>query len=229
MMLKVVAFLVAGAVIVALAWGLAGVPGHFVASIGDFTIETSTPVAILLLVIFVLAMILLLRILRALMGIPRTSAGWRRRRRLALGQQSITRVLVALAAGEHGAARKEAKRAQYLLGNSPQTLLLIAEANRLSGREDEAEEAFRALAKQSDAKFLGLRGLLRQAVDRRDWSEALVLAKQAESAQPGTLWLREQRAELALQTENWSGLSNWGRMQDVPPTMSPPRTPKPIR
>ncbi len=74
----------------------------------------------------------------------------------------------------------------------------------LSGREDEAEEAFRALVKQTDAKFLGLSGLLRQAVDRRDWPEALVLAKQAESAHPGTFWLRRQRAELALQTENWA-------------------------
>jgi len=74
----------------------------------------------------------------------------------------------------------------------------------LSGREDEAEEAFQALTKQKDAKFLGFSGLLRQAVDRRDWSEALVIAKQAEAAHPGTAWLRQQRAELALQTENWA-------------------------
>ena len=47
-------------------------------------------------------------------------------------------------------------------------------------------------------------GLLRQAVDRRDWPEALVIAKQAEAAHPGTVWLRQQRAELALQTENWA-------------------------
>ncbi len=203
-MSKVLAFLVAGAIIVALAWGLAGVPGHFVASVGDFTIETSTPFAILLLIVFVFAIIVLLRILRALLGIPRTGAGWRRRHRLALGQKSITRVLVALAAGEQGTARKEARRARDLLGDTPQTLMLVAEANRLSGREEEAGDAFRALAKQPDARFLGLRGLLRQAVDRRDWSEALVLAKQAEAARPGTVWLRQQRAELALQTENWS-------------------------
>jgi HemY protein len=91
-----------------------------------------------------------------------------------------------------------------LLGDSPQTLLLVAEAGRLGGREDEAEEAFRALTKQKEARFLGLRGLLRQAVDRRDWPEALVIAKQAEAAHPGTVWLRQQRAELALQTENWA-------------------------
>ena len=34
--------------------------------------------------------------------------------------------------------------------------------------------------------------------------EALALANQAEAIQPGTSWLRQQRADLALQTENWA-------------------------
>lgn len=203
-MRKVLLFLLVSAVIVAVAWLLAGIPGHVVASLGAFTIETSTPVAILLLVVLLAAALLLLGIIRGVLAIPRAGAGWRRRHRLALGQRAVTRVLVALAAGEQGAARKEARRARHLLGDSPQTLLLVAEAGRLSGREDEAEEAFRALTKQEDAGFLGLRGLLRQAIDRRDWPEAQAIAKQAEAAHPGTIWLRQQRAELALQTENWA-------------------------
>src|SRR6202012_1873913 len=52
--------------------------------------------------------------------------------------------------------------------------------------------------------FLGLRGVLRQAVDRQDWPEALIIARQAETAHPGALWLRQQRTELAVQTDNWS-------------------------
>jgi HemY protein len=203
-MLKVLLFLLATSVLVAVAWLLAGIPGHVVAAIGAYTVETSAPVAILLLVVLIIVILVLLRVLRAILAIPRTGAGWRRRHRLALGEKTVTRVLVALAAGEQGTARKEARRARHLLGDSPQTLLLAAEAGRLSGREDEAEEAFRALTKQKDASFLGFRGLLRQAIDRRDWPEALVLAKQAEAAHPGTVWLRQQRAELALQTENWA-------------------------
>jgi HemY protein len=203
-MLKVILFLLAGAVVILLAWVLASIPGHVVASIGAFTIETSTPMAILILVALFVVTFILMRILRGILAIPRSGADWRRRHRLTLGERTVTRVLVALAAGEQAAARREARRARNLLGDSPQTLLLAAEAGRLSGREDEAEEAFRALAKQTDAKFLGLSGLLSQAVDRRDWPEALVIAKQAEAAHPGTLWLRRQRAELALQTENWA-------------------------
>ncbi len=203
-MLKVILFLLAGAVAVLLAWLLAGIPGHVVASVGAFTIETSTPIAILILVALFVVTILSMRVLRAALAIPGSTADWRRRRRLIRGERAVTRVLVSLAAGEQATAREEARRARSLLGDSPQTLLLAAEAGRLSGREDEAQEAFLALAKQTDAKFLGLSGLLRQAVDRRDWSEALVIAKKAEAAHPGTLWLRQQRAELALQTENWA-------------------------
>ncbi len=203
-MLKVVLFLLAGFVIVAVAWLLAAVPGHVAASIGAYTIETSAPVAILLLIVLVAVILILVRIVRGVLAIPRTGAGWRRRHRLALGEARVTRVLVALAAGEQGPARKAARQARRLLGDTPQTLLLVAEAGRLSGREDEAEEAFRVLAKHPEARFLGLRGLLRQAVDRRDWPEALVIAKQAEAAHPGTTWLRQQRADLALQTGNWA-------------------------
>ncbi|WP_428533466.1 heme biosynthesis HemY N-terminal domain-containing protein [Rhodopila sp.] len=203
-MLKVVLFLIAGCVIAVVAWLLAGIPGHVAVSVGAYTIETSAPFAIVMLVAMVVLILLVLRIGRGLRGIPKAGAGWNRRRRGSSGQRAITRVLVALAAGEQGAARKQAQRARHLLGDSPQTLLLVAEAGRLSGREDEAEEAYRALTKHKDAKFLGFRGMLRQAVDRRDWSEALVIANQAEAAHPGTTWLRQQRAELALQTENWA-------------------------
>jgi HemY protein len=203
-MLKVILFLLGGCVIVVIAWLLAGIPGHIAASIGPYTIETSAPFAILMLIALLVLILLVLRILRGLRALPQAGAGWNRRRRVSSGERAVTRVLVALAAGERAAARKEARRARHLLGDSPQTLLLMAEAGRLSGRDDEAEAAFRALTRQKDAKFLGLRGLLRQAVDRRDWSEALVIANQAEAAHPGTVWLRQQRAELALQTENWA-------------------------
>jgi len=204
MMLKIILFLLAGTIIVAATWLLAAIPGHVAASIGAFSIETSTPVAILMLVALVVALTLLIRVVRGVLAIPRTGAAWRRRHRRALGEKAVTRVLVALAAGEPGAARKEARRARDFLGDSPQTLLLVAEAGRLSGREDEAAEAFRALTAHKEAQFLGFRGLLRQAVDRQDWPEALVIANQAEAAHPGTLWLRQQRADLALQTENWA-------------------------
>jgi HemY protein len=203
-MRRVFLFLVIAVAAVAGAWLLAAIPGQVNATIGSFTFETTASFAVLAIIALVLAVIILLRIVTGIMSIPRSGAGWRRRRRSKSGESAVTRVLVALAAGDQGAARKQARRARQLLGESPQVLLLLAEASRLAGREDEANEAFRALTRQKDAKFLGLRGLLRQAIDRRDWSEALAIANQAEAVRPGTAWLRQQRAELALHTENWA-------------------------
>ncbi len=109
-----------------------------------------------------------------------------------------------MAAGEKGDARREASRARRLLGDTPQTLLLAAEAGRIAGRADEAEAAFRALAARDDAAFLGLRGLLRQAIEREEWPEAAALARQAEAVQPGAAWLRRERARLAVRAGDWS-------------------------
>lgn len=203
-MRRVFLFLIVAIAFIAGAWLLASVPGRVNATVGSFEFETSAPVAILAVILLVLAVIILLRVITGLARIPRSGAGWRRRQRVRAGEAAVTRVLVALAAGDQAGARKQARRARQLLGDSPQVLLLLAEASRLAGREDEANEAFRSLTRQKDARFLGLRGLLRQAIDRRDWAEALTIANQAEAVRPGTTWLRQQRAELALQTENWS-------------------------
>ncbi len=203
-MARVVGFLIIGLVVIAAAWGLGNLPGHFSVTIGSIQIETSSAMAILALIVAFIVLYLLLRLLVLLFRAPGSGAAWRRRHRVRVGERAITRVLVALAAGEDRVARREAKRVRQLLGDSPQTLLLSAEAGRLGGREDEAEEAFRALTLQEDGKFLGYRGLLRQAVDRRDWVKAEAIAKQAEAARPGTAWLRQQRAELALQHDGWA-------------------------
>ena len=63
--------------------------------------------------------------------------------------------------------------------------------------------AFKALTERPDARFLGLRGLLRQAMQREDWAAAQRLAKEAEAAQPGAAWLREERQVLALRMRDW--------------------------
>src|SRR6185312_7789901 len=71
------------------------------------------------------------------------------------------------------------------------------------GREEESVAALRQLAASRDGKLLGLRGLLRLAMERQDWEEASKLAAQAEAAHPGAAWLRDERRSLALQTGQW--------------------------
>ena len=203
-MRRILLVLLVAALVLACAWGLSNLPGHVTARLGDITFEAATPVVALGGILAFVLLYVLFRLLGATFRLPRTLRTRSAARRRRAGDAATTRTLLALAAGETGDARREASRARRLLGDTPATLLFAAEAGRMAGRHDEAESAFRALADRDDAAFLGLRGLLRQAVEREDWAEAAVLARQAEAVQPGAAWLRRERARLAVRAGNWA-------------------------
>jgi HemY protein len=201
---RVLAVLLTAIAVVALAWVLASLPGRITADVGSVTVETPASVATLGLLLLFALLYALFRGLGALFRLPRTVRRRQAERRRQTGDAAVTRTLLALAAGETGDARREASRARRLLGDTPATLLLAAEAGRIAGRTDEAETAFRALAERHDAAFLGLRGLLRQAIEREDWPEAAALVKRAERVEPGAAWLRRERGRLAVRAGEWS-------------------------
>jgi HemY protein len=203
-MRRVLAVLVIAALAVALAWGLASLPGQVSGQVGDISFQAPTPIAALAIIVSFTLLYVLFRLLGAAWRLPRRLRAWRAVRQRQAGDTAVTRTLLALATGETGDARREASRARRALGDSPITLLLAAEAGRMAGRIDEAETAFRALAERKDAAFLGLRGLLRQAMEREDWTEATALARQAEAVEPGAAWLRRERARIAVRAGAWS-------------------------
>jgi HemY protein len=195
--------------LVLLAGGLAGIlwlarlGGAVEIRVGDAEILVGLPVALLLLAVLFLVLHLLLSLIGALRRLPGRLRASRSAKHRTEGDAALTRALIALAAGTPDVARIEVKRARKGLGDTPQTLLLAAEAERLAGREDAAAEVFQELAARPDARFLGLRGLLRQAIQREDWPTAQRLAREAEAAQPGAAWLRQERETLALRTRDW--------------------------
>ncbi|MBS7790764.1 heme biosynthesis protein HemY [Roseococcus sp. SDR] len=171
---------------------------------GDLWIGAPLAAALILLALAFLLLHALLRLWSWLLA-------WPLRRRLRLerahraeGEQALTRALVALAAGRAEAARIEVTRARRLMGDSPQLLLLAAEASRAEGDEAAAAEAFQALAAQPEARFLGLRGLLRQAEARGDWDAAREIAAEAQAVEPEADWLRAERSEVARRRQDWS-------------------------
>lgn len=195
--------LVALAAATALAFWFADIGGTIEVQVGELWIGIGLPIAVLILVAAFLLLHGILAVFAALRRMPARRRAARAQRRRSDGDEAVTRALIALAAGTPEAARIEVRRARFLLGDTPQTLLLAAEAARLAGREDMAADAFKALAERPDARFLGLRGLLRQAMQREDWESAHRLAKEADAAQPGAAWLREERQLLALRTHDW--------------------------
>jgi HemY protein len=202
-MRRVFLFLIASAVVLAIAFGLASLPGTVSAEFGTVSLSMRTPLAALALILLVLLAYVLLRLAGVLFRLPRRWRHWRSRGDRARGDRAVSRALLALAAGEGRGAEREAATARRLLGDSPQTLLLAAEAARLAERSDEAEAIFRLLAEHKEGAFLGLRGLFRQAAARGDWEEAARLARRAEAAHPGGTWLRSDRQRAAIESGDW--------------------------
>jgi HemY protein len=196
--------LLLGFLVFAAAWFVATLPGRISVEAGPYTVETSVAVALVALLLVFILLYVLFRVVTVTLLLPRAGSLWRGARRRRAGDLAVTRALVALAAGEKGDARREASRARALLGDTPQTLLLAAESGRLAGRDDEATAALQVLAARDDSAFLGLRGLLANAITRQDWQEAARLARQAEAAHPGAAWLRHERAQLAIRAGDWA-------------------------
>ncbi len=203
-MRTVFGFVVLAALCVAGAWWVAGLPGTVSANIAGTTIETSTPVALTLATVLFLVLYVLLRTIAALVRIPRVARHRRHMGNRKRGDAAVTRTLVALAANDVSLARREAERSRRLLGETPLTLLMTAQAERQAGREDAAADVYKKLAARGDGKLLGLRGLLRQAMAQEDWAAASALAKQAEASHPGAAWLRTERRHLALRTGQYA-------------------------
>ena len=193
-----------GAVVFAFAWFIASLPGRVSFDAGPYEVETSVSLAVTSVLLLFVVLYVVFRLVSLAIRIPRTGSLWRGGRRRRAGDQAVTRALVALAAGEKADARREANRARALLGDTPQTLLLSAEAGRLAGRDDEATSALQALAARNDSAFLGLRGLMANAITRQNWTEAAAFARQAEAAHPGAAWLRHERAQLAIRSGDWA-------------------------
>ncbi|MBE9604571.1 heme biosynthesis protein HemY [Acetobacteraceae bacterium H6797] len=196
--------LIVAVLVVAASWQLFQMGGTVEVRVGELFIGVSLPI---LLVALVVLFALLHGILLGLRWVGAWPGRFRARREASRrhdGDLAVTRALLALAAGRGEAARTEARRARNKLGDTPQTLLLAAEADRLAGRDHDATETFRLLAAREDARFLGLRGLLRESIRQEKWEEAAILARQAEEEQPQASWVRTERASLALRTHDWS-------------------------
>jgi HemY protein len=203
-MRRVIGFLILAAILVAIAYALDALPGQIGATMGAYSFEAPLPLVLVAVAVLFIVIYLIVRLLALLLSAPGRFGRGRQARQLRQGERAVTRAFAALAAADPKAARREAQRAKRLLPNAPMALLVSAEAARLSGNPGDSEADYRQLAEQPDAAFLGLRGLLRQALDARDWALAADLARRAELAHPGAAWLRSERARLALRTGSWA-------------------------
>lgn len=146
--------------------------------------------------------------LRALVRAPRNYRRWRHDRLRRRGYASLTRGLVAVAAGDPREAQRHARTADVLLNEPPLTLLLSAQAAQLANDEAGARLCFNQMLERPETEFLGLRGLINLALKRGDDAEALTLARRAHVLRPQTPWLVSSLFELEARAGNWDAALN---------------------
>ena len=167
--------------------------------------QVGTSVAVLAAAAILAALVagLLFSVLSLILDAPRRLLRARRERRRRTGYRALAQGMVAVAAGDPQEARRYAKKADLLLADPPLTLLLSAQAAQLDGDEGAAKRFFTAMLERPETEFLGLRGLLNQALRAGDRRTALRLAARATELRPGTRWAVQSRFDLETAEGRW--------------------------
>lgn len=202
-MTRTLAYLAVLVALVGAAVWLADHPGAVSLEWQGFRIETSMAVLAFAVAVIAAAAAVLYRLWLFVRGVPGRLSGARRESRRRRGYLALTRGMVAVAAGDAAEARRQVKRADGLLGDPPLTMLLSAQALQLAGDEKAAEKFFHAMLARPETEFLGLRGLLTQAVKRGETDKARELAERAFRLQPKSDWVATQLFDLQARAGSW--------------------------
>ena len=193
---------VIGALSVVAAW-LADNPGSVTMQWRGYRLDTSFSLLLTAIIIIAVTAALFYRFWLFICRSPADiSRLWREGRRRK-GYMALTRGLVAVAAGDVEEAGRQSKRAEALLEDPPLTMLLSAQASQLGGDEMAAGKFFNAMREKTETEFLGLRGLLTQAMRRRNWNEALQLAQRAYALRPKSGWVAANLFDLQVRSGHW--------------------------
>jgi HemY protein len=218
-MRRLLAF-VALAILVVAAAMLADYPGTVDITWQGWEIDTSVGVLIAAVAVLAVVLWLALLLLGGLMQLPGRFRRNRRDRRRRSGELALTRGMVALTAGDAAAAQRYATRAEALLGDTPLTLMLAAQAAELGGDEDAARRRYTALLDEKEAAFFGLRGLIGQALRDGEGEQALRLAARARGLRPNASWAFEMLFALQIRAGHWEAaretLADAGRRHLLP-------------
>jgi HemY protein len=195
--------LLAFAVVVAVAVFFADHPGQVEIVWHGWQVVTSVGMLVTAAVLAGILVALLFWVVSLIFGAPRAFVRGRRERQRRAGYRALTQGMVAVAAGDPGEAQRCARRADALLADPPLTLLLSAQAAQLEGDDAAAKKFFTAMLDRPGTEFLGLRGLLNQALQTGDRSTALRLTQRAMTLRPSTPWVVESLFDLEARERRW--------------------------
>ncbi len=202
--MRFIGFFLRLVLVVALVVWLADRPGTAQIAWRDYVIDTSAAVLAVIVAALAYAAVLLHRLWRFIWDGPRF---WKLKRKIAGlqdGQVQIAKGFAALAAGQAADAGKAAIRARKLLGETPMTRLIQAQAAQLAGDRAMARSLFEAMTGDPETAILGYRGLIVDALRRGAFDEAGRVINRVEQTKAEVPWLHLARFEMESRQQHWS-------------------------
>ncbi len=197
-------FVVIGLLSLGVAW-LADRPGDVVVTWQGMRIETSVMVLAGAVLGAMVALGIIWKIIRAIIGSPAAFANMRRHRRGVRAYEAISSGLIAVGSGDVEAAQRHASAINRLAPSEPLALLLSAQSAQLAGDREGAERIFRDMAGRHDTKPLGLHGLYVEAHRRNDLTSARAYAEEAARTAPSLGWASRAVLEARCKEGDWAG------------------------
>lgn len=190
------------AALAAVLW-LAYHPGWVTVSWLGYHVEISTGLAAAGLLLLLVITAQLYRLWRGFISVPKILRRYNQAKMWETGYRTVTKGLVAVAAGDTDTAWRHARRARKLLPEYALTRLLLAQAAQMRGDRQTARLEFQSLMDDKDAAFFGIRGLLNESMRTGDTGEIAMLMKKAEKLQPRRNWILQTLFESEARTGQW--------------------------
>jgi HemY protein len=204
-MVRVVVYLLVVALIAAGAVWLAERPGEVIITWEGRRLDTSVMVLLVTVAAIAVGTTILWSIIRFIARSPGMLARARERSRGLRGYRAVSQGLIAVGAGDVGAAKKFTDEAKRIAPAEPLTLLLSAQTAQLSGERSAAVRTFEEMAGRNDTKMLGLHGLYIEARRRNDPRAALLYAEEAAKQETVPPWAGQAVLEFRSIAGDWSG------------------------
>ena len=175
----------------ALGWLLSN-PGSVVLVWQGWRIDTYTSVLVIAVVVLSWGLYRLFRFLWFMKMMPERLRQQRTVRHYEMGMSSLTNGFIAISESNHKEAKRSLQRAERYLQNPTLTGLLAVQTAQLAGDEGQIKDNLLALLDNEKTSYLGLRGLLQQALKKGDWKLANSLADDALKLRPKSVWVVEK-------------------------------------
>lgn len=170
---------------------LLGLGGHVTVSVAAYKVSTTLGLFLVVLLGFMWIVSLVFRAVHFIQTAPQAISRHREIKAHRKGLQALAQGMSAIAAGDVKAARQATRRVIRYLHREDYGLsdLMSALTARLQGDEVQMRRSYHAMMLHKETSFLGLKGLLQSAMEKKDYRYAAILAEKAYQKHSDNDWI----------------------------------------